>query len=215
MRPSSDGVIRQQWTNEDSSLPRRPPEAIRMSRSIETDAPAVSAAPSPDSDKAYDLRLAAWGQVLEEAADDAAENGDGEISAVELGPWLAANLLQAIDQAVAGGVAQMRTEMGALRRSVEFLSEQRRADRRRHVEARGLLRAKIRELEGRLEDQERTHASEAARWRDELRTLANELAEQRSLDRLRHSRAGRSHAAAVELKLVRAELAKEARGVAS
>jgi hypothetical protein len=216
MKAGPDGVVREQWLDKDSAMLRQPPEPIRAARSIETvDAPAASAAPSADADWLFNQRFEQWEARVAEAVDDDVENGgDGELSAAELAPWIGASILEMVDRAVAGVVVQMRTEMGSLRRSLEASAEQRRADRRRHVEERGAMRVRIADLEGKLADREKAHAAEAESWRDELRLLSDQLAELRSIDRLRHSRAGRSHDAAVALRLARKELEREAQGAA-
>jgi hypothetical protein len=215
MRPSSsDAIIREQWLDENSSILRQPPDPVRAARSI-TAAPAASAAPSLDASERYEARFAAWERRLEEALDDDIENGgDGGLTGADIAPWLAASILEMVDQAVASVLEKTRIETGALRRSLEVERERRTADRRRHVEERGAMCARIADIEGKLANQEKAHAEDCEQWRDELRLLSAELAEQRAVADLRHSRAGRSHSAKVQMRLLRRDLEQEAKGAA-
>jgi hypothetical protein len=70
----------------------------------------------------------------------------------------------------------------------------------------------IASLRSALTRQAKDHAAEAEVWCDELRLIANQLAEQRAVSRLRESRAGEAHDAQVKLRLVHRELQREAEG---
>jgi hypothetical protein len=206
MRPSADGVVRQEW----------PPNAH-----LEGDEPnesecgnygnvRSSAAPALQSLEVYADRWSEW--LTQRAEEAAAAEGDDE--AVPVDPLLVeslAALQHAVDKTFvrlerdlaerfAGEAEELRTEIARLKAD-------RADDQERH-------RAEIRGLRTKLARQANDHAGEIESWRGETLVLQNEVAEVRAIDRLHHSRAGRSHAAAVELKLVRAELERQAKGAA-
>ena len=216
MKFDPDGVIREQWTPQ--PLPHAPVVATRAGPEIvNARAPVSPAAPRVtlvDSDELFDQREAQYAEAIEEAiAED--EDGAVEYSGSTIAPWLAACVLAEVDKSVGAILEKLRDETGSLRRSLDSVTASLAASRRKAVETRGLLRAKIRDLETALEAERKERAEEAESWRGELRLLSAELAEQRAVAELRHSRSGQSHRAKVELRLLKKQFEAEAKGNAA
>jgi hypothetical protein len=150
----------------------------------------------------YDQRLAAWESRIEEAVDDAAENGEGEITAAEPMPWAAASLLEMVDRSIADVVDKLRTECGALRRELEVERERRMEERRRRVTGTAALRKQIAGLEAAQRAQAETHAAALAEMRKALAAVEVSAARDRAHRRLLDSR--RSYPQAQQADLERA-----------
>ena len=182
---------------------------FRTSRSIETATLAAEDKREPPV-ATVDTRIGEWTDRLQELVDDEVEAGE-ELSAVELIAEGLGLFQDAVDKAL--GRLERETagrfdpQIKGLHAKIVSLTADRAADQERHG-------AEVRSLRREIAQQAKDHAAEGERWRDELRTLANELAEMRALDRLRHTRAGRSHDPAMALRLARKELEREALGAA-
>jgi hypothetical protein len=211
MRPDADGIHREEWLGQ--QIPHAPVTAIRAAATVITShPPADRSTPTPTllSVEAYASR---WGNWLEQRSQEAAEAEGGE-EAISVDPLLAEGLgaLQsAVDRALAKLEHQLTDRFAAeaaeLRANIAAAEAERAEDRERHrVDAQRLCaEAAVRRNEA---------AAEAKRQRAESLLLHNEIAEMSAVDRLRTSRAGRWHAARVQLKLVRADLEREAKGAA-
>jgi hypothetical protein len=102
-------------------------------------------------------------------------------------------------------LSRLAVEVEPLQARIAELEAARAADEKRHKDELAGLRRELASLA-------RTHDAAVAGWRSEIELLAAELAEQRSLSKLRDDRTARSHDAKVSLQLARAELAREAAG---
>jgi hypothetical protein len=205
MKADHDGVIRQEWRPQ----PTHPPAvSARAGPEIVTSEPLAPA--TKPFIVSSDIRVEEWIDRLEALVDDEIEAGE-ELSDVEIIAEAVGLLQNATDRALADVVDKLRVETGALRRSLDSVTASLSATRRKQVEERAAMRARITDLEGKLAEQQRTYAVEAERWLSELRTLAAEQAEQRAVADLRHSRTGRSHSAKVQMRLLRRELEQEAK----
>jgi hypothetical protein len=197
VKPDDDGVVRSQWKVGDHPIAHGPVTAVRAAATVVTQS--APSSPSPSTEALYEARFSAWARVIEESDEDAAENGEGALTASELAPWLAANLLERVDVAVAEAVAKMRAESGTLRRSLEVERERRTAERRkRSIEAAG-MRKQVAELQA--QNAKQAEAIEA--MRTGLAAVERTAARDRSLRRLVEAR--RQYPAAQRADLERAK----------
>jgi hypothetical protein len=166
------------------------------------------------SGERYVARAERWAQWIEAARTLGYSNDEGELSVEDA---LAACLAEAeglldrglslAEQKIEAANRRALVEAKALRESIAALEAARDADRQAHSAALAEMRAV-------LERQAKDHATNVDKLTGEIELLADQLAEQRAIDRLRSSRSGRAHASQVELRLARQELAREAKGYA-
>jgi phage terminase small subunit len=182
VRPDLDGVHRQEWRG--VALPHGPVVAVRAAATVVT--PRAPATPSAAA--LYEARMAAWERRIADAVDDAAVNGEAELTAGELTPWIAANLLETVDREIAGVVDKLRVEAGALRRELESERERRMDERRRRVTGTAALRKQVAALDAALQAQAAAHAAALAEMRKGLAALELGAARDRSLRRLTDAR---------------------------
>jgi hypothetical protein len=150
-----------------------------------------------------------WDAWLAAIQDDEVSGGGDLLTETEL---LATGLAQV--ESFAATLAQSeagrrQTAVKILTRAVTRLSQETAAARQRHEAEIAALKLTNSELRAEINRQRSERAHEAEAWRDELKLLANELAEQRAVSRLRESRSGRAREAEVRLRLLRKELERE------
>jgi hypothetical protein len=209
VRVDADGVVRQEWGRQGSEADGDANPAVD-GRAQYGRAPAVRDAREPPV-ASVERRIGEWSDRLQDLVEDEIEGGSEALSAVELIAEGLGLLQNAVDKALAGLEREMVNRFGGeiegLHAKVAALEADWAADQKRQ-------RAELLGLRTELAVQAKDHASEVEQWRGEITLLQTELAEQRSLDRLRNSRVGKSHAAEVQLRLVRRQLEREAKETA-
>jgi hypothetical protein len=195
MKPSRDGVVREQWP-QDAHLEG---EAGGHASVRSSTAPVL---------KGHEVYAAQWDTWLSRRSFEAAE-AEGENEAAPVDPLLVEGLSalqRGTDQALARLerelTARLAGEVYGLRAKITALEDARAADQERH-------RDEIRGLMAEIAGHRKQAAAAAEASKAELELVHNELAEMRAIDRLRTSRSGRAHKAAVELRLVKKELGRE------
>jgi hypothetical protein len=194
MNPGRDGIVREAWRTGDLG-----------------DEPGASGsahygkAPKPEPVMSVAARAGEWERRFRDLVDDADEGEEPDDGALAI-EGLAA-LQHATDKALARLerqlVDRLTNEVVELAARIAGLEAARRADEERH-------RVAVAGLCADLASQRKLAVSEVEQQRAENLLLHNELAEVRAVDRLRSSRAGRSHEARVKLKLARKELQRQA-----
>jgi hypothetical protein len=202
--PDKEGIVRTEW--KPVTLPHAPVSAIRAAATITTPKAPLERKP-PSAEALYDQRVAAWEKRIEEAVDDANENGDGDLTAAELAPWIAANVLEAVDREIAGVIAKLRTECGTLRRELEAADERRMDERRKRVTGAAALKKQIADLEAAQRAQAEAHKEALATMGKAVAAVELGLARDRSLRRMTDAR--RSYPRADRLALETARRATD------
>ena len=158
-----------------------------------------------------DTRAEEWNDRFERIVDEELEGSGEEPDAGALIAEGLALLQNATDKALGHLERQLidhfAREVATLSANIAKLEGDRAAERKRH-------RNELAGLRMELAQQAKDRGAEAERVAAEIQLLQGELAEQRAVDRLRHNRSGRSHDAAVRLKLARSELERQAKGAA-